>query len=150
MRIGRVIWLALALAGCISSSRTVYTTEKTPPPDESAELQQLRAENEELRRQMEELQFWLNQYRETDVGLASEFLVLEVVNNFVIVSGELQDEVGLGDHIFIRRGTRYVGRARVEEYRERGVIARWDDTYPGIAAPPRVGDVVVIPGRQGS
>ena len=149
----RVVPLALLLAGCISANTTkVYKSETPPVADNSsgmqAEIEALRAENEQLRAHIRELEFWLSQYREMPADVPSTSPVLEVINDFVLLPKQIYDQVGLENWVYLRRGNQYVGRARVLQITARGTTARFDKEFPGPAAPPRVGDVVVsLPAR---
>jgi hypothetical protein len=140
----RILPLALLLAGCASAYSTrVSEPETRAAAPSGAEMDALRSENVQLRQRIKELEFWIAQYREMPADQPGASLVLEEVKDFILLPGEVYDRVGLESWVYLRRGDQYVGRARILQHTSRGTTARFDTEFPGPAAPPRVGDVVV-------
>ena len=149
----RAVPLIFLLAGCISPNSPQAYESESPPASKGAvpqqsELEALRTENEQLRRRIRDLEFWLAQYREMPVDRPKASLVLEVVKDFVLMPKEVYDRVGIENWVYLRRGNQYVGRARVLQISSKGTTARFDTEFPGPATPPRVGDVVVSVAAQ--
>lgn len=116
--------------------------------DTSRELQ---AQNQANEKKIRDLEFLLGRYRERYPDLAGPIAegadgqVLEVRNVsgggiIVILSVGRDDGVKVGDEYKVRRGSDFVGFAKVSRVSKDKAVAEFDVQFTGRGAPPRSGD----------